>query len=76
MVDLRNKPNPGPTKQRAVHLDDDTWQRLYQAGKIAGTDRSKMITKLVQEDLHLPDDPVRLRSALAGQGDLLEKQNG
>lgn len=36
-----------------------------------------MITKLMQEDLHLPDDPVRFAGrGDTGQGDMLEKQNG
>lgn len=56
MVDLRDNLDRGLKRQRATHQDEATWARIAKAAELSGLTMSQVISKLVWEDLHLPDD--------------------
>jgi hypothetical protein len=55
MVDLSAR-EAGNKKQRAFHMDDATHERLQKAAELSSSTMSQVLTRLVWEDLHLPDD--------------------
>jgi hypothetical protein len=62
MVDLSAR-EAGNKKQRAFHMDDATHERLQKAAELSSSTMSQVLTRLVWEDLHLPDDPAGARPA-------------
>jgi hypothetical protein len=57
MVDLSQRTS-GNKRQRSVHLDDVTSDRLDRAAALSNSTRSQVLDRLIWEDLKLPDDPV------------------
>lgn len=47
-------PNQPATPQRAVRIDDETWEQLGDAATSAGTDRSAILRQLLQWWLRRP----------------------
>lgn len=57
MVDLSQRTS-GNKRQRSVHLDDATSDRLDRAAALSNSTRSQVLDRLIWEDLKLPDDPA------------------
>ncbi len=57
MVDLSQRTSSNK-RQRSVHLDDATSERLDRAAVISNSTRSQVLDRLIWEDLKLPDDEV------------------
>lgn len=55
MVDLSQRTS-GNKRQRSVHLDDATSDRLDRAAALSNSTRSQVLDRLIWEDLHLPED--------------------
>lgn len=55
MVDLSQRTS-GNKRQRSVHLDDATSDRLDRAAALSNSTRSQVLDRLIWEDLKLPDD--------------------
>lgn len=44
---------------RSIYMGDVEWERLAVAGAFLGFGRSRVLTLLVWNDLHMPEDPMR-----------------
>lgn len=62
MVDLSQRTS-GNKRQRSVHLDDATSDRLDRAAALSNSTRSQVLDRLIWEDLHLPEDEEAPRAA-------------
>jgi hypothetical protein len=69
-------PNQPATPQRAVRVDDETWEQLGDAAVTAGTDRSAILRQLAQWWLRRPGAKMPERPRAVPGGTKTEPSGG